>query len=76
MMITTNKQGGDKLKRVELKKARVDEGLTQEALASELSVHVDHIRSLEYGRVNPSVKLMNRICDRLKGEPRVLFPDL
>lgn len=64
------------MKRAALKEARLSKGLTQIKAAESLGVHVDHIRSLEYGRVNPSLKLMFRICELYKDSPERLFPDL
>ncbi|MDH2332529.1 MULTISPECIES: helix-turn-helix transcriptional regulator [Paenibacillus] len=64
------------MKRAALKERRLSKGLTQIKAAESLGVHVDHIRSLEYGRVNPSLKLMFRICELYKDSPERLFPDL
>lgn len=64
------------MKRAALKEARQLIGLTQIEAAESLGVHVEHIRSLEYGRVNPSLKLMFKICNLYKNSPEKLFPDL
>ncbi|MGG3307480.1 helix-turn-helix transcriptional regulator [Paenibacillus lautus] len=64
------------MKRAALKEARTALGLTQIKAAESLGVHVEHIRSLEYGRVNPSLKLMFKICNFYKNSPEKLFPDL
>ncbi|MBX4145936.1 helix-turn-helix transcriptional regulator [Paenibacillus lautus] len=64
------------MKRAALKEARQFIGLTQIQAAESLGVHVEHIRSLEYGRVNPSLKLMFKICNLYKNSPEKLFPDL
>ncbi|MNP83359.1 helix-turn-helix protein [compost metagenome] len=64
------------MKRAALKEARQELGLTQIQVAESLGIHVEHIRSLEYGRVNPSLKLMFKICDFYKKTPEELFPDL
>lgn len=64
------------MKRAALKQARQTLGLTQIEAAESLGVHVDHVRSLEYGRVNPSLKLMFKMCQFYKKSPEVLFPDL
>lgn len=66
MSTTTNK-------RVALREARKSKGLTQAALAKEVGVTVEHIRSLEYGRVNPSIPLMFKICAVLEKQPDELF---
>lgn len=60
-------------KRVALSKARKEKGLTQASLAERVGVTVDHIKSLEYGRVNPSIPLMFRICSELEKQPDELF---
>lgn len=64
------------MKRETLKKARLDKNLTQNELACELGIHIDHIRSLEYGRVNPSSALLLKICRFFNKKPEELFPDL
>lgn len=64
------------MKRQNLKKARLERDLTQSKLADELGVHVDHIRSLEYGRVNPSSTLLLALCKYFDKNPEDLFPDL
>ncbi|WP_199925707.1 helix-turn-helix transcriptional regulator [Paenibacillus bouchesdurhonensis] len=64
------------MKRAALKQARQTLGLTQIEAAESLGVHVEHVRSLEYGRVNPSLKLMFKICQLYKESPEILFPDL
>lgn len=64
------------MKRAALKGARQALGLTQIEAAESLGVHVEHVRSLEYGRVNPSLKLMFKICQLYKDSPERLFPDL
>jgi putative transcriptional regulator len=64
------------MKRATLKQARVDLGLSQIQVASLLGVTVDHVRSLEYGRVNPSLKLMFAICELYKKGHEELFPEI
>lgn len=64
------------MKRINLKKARIDRNLTQGELAIELGINVDHVRSLEYGRVNPSAVLLIKICNYFDKKPEELFPDI
>ena len=60
-------------KRVALREARKAKGFTQAALAKELGVTIEHVKSLEYGRVNPSTPLMFKICKVLEKQPDELF---
>lgn len=62
-------------KRVALQNARKAKGLTRSALAERVGVSAEHIKSLEYGRVNPSMPLMFKICAELEGNPEKLFED-
>jgi putative transcriptional regulator len=64
------------MKRVNLKKARLERNLKQGELATILGIHIDHLRSLEYGRVNPSSPLLIKICKYFNEEPETLFPDI
>ncbi|GGF73305.1 hypothetical protein GCM10010912_18150 [Paenibacillus albidus] len=60
-------------KREKLKKRRLEEGLTQVGLANKVGVSIEQIRSLEYGRVNPSFKVMMSLCAVLKCKPEEIF---
>lgn len=60
-------------KRVSLKKRRLEKGYTQEQLALAVDVSKEQIRSLEYGRVNPSFKLLKKICTVLDSKADDLF---
>lgn len=60
-------------KRGNLRNKRIQQGLTQSMLGNAVGVSTEHIKSLEYGRVNPSFKLMLKICEVLKGKPDELF---
>ncbi|MFA5880579.1 MAG: helix-turn-helix transcriptional regulator [Eubacteriales bacterium] len=64
------------MKRENLKKARLSLDLTQGQVAEKIGIHIDHVRSLEYGRVNPSSKLMFKICAFYKATPEALFRDI
>lgn len=63
-------------KRDSLSKARQDLGYSQGELAKRLGISLEHVRSLEYGRSNPSTALMFKICSELQSTPEVLFKDL
>ncbi|MNW54943.1 anaerobic benzoate catabolism transcriptional regulator [compost metagenome] len=56
-----------------LKAKRLEKELTQSELADAVGVSIDHIKSLEYGRVNPSFKLMKKICSVLDGKMEEIF---
>lgn len=64
------------MRRSALKQARVEKGLSQIRAAEVFGVTVDHIRSLEYGRVNPGLKLMFAMCSFYKKTHEDLFPDI
>lgn len=64
------------IKRDNLKEARQAKGWTQAQLAAVVGVSVEQIKSLEYGRVNPSLALMFRICNALEAAPEQLFRDV
>lgn len=64
-------------KRHNLKRARIAAGFkTQDEFAAHLNISLDHVGSLELGRVNPSSSLLFRICNELKQPVEYLFPDL
>ncbi len=64
------------MKREDLKQARINLDLSQGEFATKMGINVEHVRSLEYGRVNPSPKLMFKICNFYASTPEVLFPDV
>ncbi len=64
------------MKRIALSKARKKNGYSQSTFAKKLNVSTEHVRSLEYGRVNPSTYLMFNICKVLESTPEILFKDL
>lgn len=66
----------EKQKRLKLKQAREEKGFTQSGLADAIGVSLDHVKSLEYGRVNPSISLMFKICSVLESSPEILFSDV
>lgn len=64
------------MKREDLKQARLNLYLSQGEFATKMGIHIEHVRSLEYGRVNPSPKLMFKICNFYTSTPEILFPDI
>lgn len=62
-------------KRQALTDARTQKKLTQAQLAELVGVTTEHVRSLEYGRVNPSLPLMFRLCQVLESSPDKLFKE-
>ncbi|MCY8913168.1 helix-turn-helix domain-containing protein [Bacillus atrophaeus] len=64
------------LKREDLISARKAKGFSRPKLASLAGVSFEHIKSLEYGRVNPSIALMYRLCNILEASPEDLFKDI
>lgn len=50
--------------------------LTRTELATLVGVSFEHIKSLEYGRVNPSIHLMYKLCKELNSTPEELFKDI
>jgi putative transcriptional regulator len=63
-------------KRQSLQNARKEMGLTRTQLAEKLGVSAEHVKSLEYGRVNPSPQLLFKISAELSKPPEELFPDI
>lgn len=63
-------------KRSELMNSRLEKGFTRNQFAEMLGVSAEHIKSLEYGRVNPSTHLLFRISSVLEKSPEELFPDI
>lgn len=64
------------MKRIKLTTARKELGYSQIELAIKLDISAEHVRSLEYGRSNPSSALLFKICTELKSSPHELFEDL
>jgi transcriptional regulator with XRE-family HTH domain len=62
--------------RVNLIKAREARGFSRPELAKLAGVTFEHIKSLEYGRVNPSTPLMFKLCNILEATPDELFKDI
>lgn len=60
-------------KRENLKTKRLEKGLTQDQLSKIVGVSKEQIKSLEYGRVNPSFNLMIKICTALNSKVEELF---
>jgi DNA-binding XRE family transcriptional regulator len=65
-----------KEKRLALTNAREKQKLTRGDLAVAVGCSAEHIKSLEYGRVNPSTSLMFKMCNVLKEKPETLFKDV
>ncbi|GIQ63592.1 hypothetical protein PACILC2_21600 [Paenibacillus cisolokensis] len=64
------------MKRTALQNARKERGLTRIQFAEKLGVSAEHVKSLEYGRVNPSPQLLFKISAELSEPPEALFPDI
>ena len=58
-----------------LRRYRHDVGLTQEALAERAGLHRTYIGGIEQGRVNPSVKIIEKVATALGIEPSLLLLD-
>jgi transcriptional regulator with XRE-family HTH domain len=56
-----------------VKKLRVERGMTQEQLAHEAELDLTYIGGIERGRRNPSVKALGRIATALSATPIDLF---
>lgn len=63
-------------KRAELQKARLEKSWSRSKFAEVLGCSAEHVKSLEYGRVNPSPQLLFRIANELDKHPESLFPDI
>ncbi|WP_051925378.1 helix-turn-helix domain-containing protein [Brevibacillus borstelensis] len=63
-------------KREKLSEARKSQGLSRVQLADLVGVSKEHIRSLEYGRVRPSIPVMFKISRVLQKDPEWLFEDV
>ena len=66
-------QGGDRLKNLKLKLARVAMDLSQEDLANAVSVTRQTIKMIEKGNYNPSLNLCIAICKALNKTLDQLF---
>ncbi|WP_419877752.1 helix-turn-helix transcriptional regulator [Brevibacillus centrosporus] len=60
-------------RRENLRTHRLQKGFTQEQLAEAAGVSKETIKSLEYGRVNPSFSLMMKLCEILDCKAEELF---
>jgi transcriptional regulator with XRE-family HTH domain len=56
----------------ELRKARLQAGLTQEELAAKASISREYVNYLERGKRSPTVEVFVRLCKAMKVYP----PDL
>ena len=57
-----------------LKDHRLSKSLTQKELAKQLNISERHYQNIEYGKVNPSIKLALRLCEILEIDLADLFP--
>lgn len=56
-----------------VRRLRVEQGLTQEQLAHEAGIDLTYVGGIERGRRNPSVDVLSRLSAVLKAEPCDLF---
>lgn len=63
-------------RRYTLIEARENKGFSRKELASLSGVTLEHIKSLEYGRVNPSTSLLFKLCKVLDSTPDEIFNDI
>ena len=56
-----------------LRRLRVQKGLSQEALAVDAKIDVSYVSRLERGLENPSVAVLERLADALSADIRELF---
>lgn len=62
-----------KLVGINVRKLRVQQGFTQERLASRVSLSSDYVSRLELGKENPTVDVLHRIALALGVGIRTLF---
>lgn len=60
---------------VDLKGRRLQEGLSQSALAKRVDVSLSLIRKVEYGQRTPSVNVAKKIAETLKFDWTEFFKD-
>lgn len=56
-----------------VRRLRVDRGLTQEQLAHDAEIDVTYLRGIEAGRRNPSVMVLGRLATGLRCEIVTFF---
>lgn len=56
-----------------VKRLRIERGLSQEALAGEAGLAMRHLGRIERGEGNPTIAMIGRIADVLKIHPAELF---
>jgi transcriptional regulator with XRE-family HTH domain len=56
-----------------VRKLRLQKGLTQEELAFEAEIDLTYVGGIERGRRNPSLRVMGRISEALSVHPAKLF---
>lgn len=62
--------------RENMKQLRNNLKLSQHDLAVKVGCTANHIRFIERGRVDPSVRIANLICLELKADVYTVFPDI
>lgn len=60
-MATTSKQLGQRLKRL-----RMTQGLSQDALARQVKITREYVNKLEAGRYDPTISVVQRLAKALK----------
>lgn len=58
-----------------VRRLRVERGLTQEQLAHEAGIDLTYLGGIERGRRNPSVDVLGRLSTALGADPQDLFSD-
>lgn len=59
-----------------VRRLRVERGLTQEHVAHEAEIDLTYLGGIERGRRNPSASVLGRIAASLAVHPRDLFDDV
>jgi len=65
----------NKIVAVNVRRLRLERGLTQERLAHEAELDLTYIGGIERGRRNPTVEVLGRIATVLKIEPARLLEE-
>jgi transcriptional regulator with XRE-family HTH domain len=66
-------QSLEKTVAMNLRAARKERKLTQEALAEKVGIHATYVGYMENGKHSPSIEMIERLCKALKIEPASLF---
>lgn len=62
--------------RTKMRSLRLAKKLSQHGLAVKIGCTENHIRFIERGRTDPSVKVANEICNALSSDVYEIFPDI